>query len=96
MQLSCTDRRRPAVILTRQNAIPRLNALTVAPITSTVRASPAYVTLSIEDGLFGDCAVNCDQLATVPKGDLDEFITTLTPEKLQKVHEAIVYALSLD
>jgi mRNA-degrading endonuclease toxin of MazEF toxin-antitoxin module len=90
------DHRRPAVIMTRARAIPDLTWITVAPISTRVRRSPAFVALSLDDGLFADCAVNCDRLVTLPKSAIGSFITTLSEEKLQTVRAAIRYALSLD
>ena len=46
------DKRRPVLILTRSSAIGYLNALTVAPITTTVRDIPSEVFLSRGEGLL--------------------------------------------
>jgi len=48
------DKRRPVLILTRNSAIPVLTSLTVAPITSIIRAIPTEVRLSQTEGLFTD------------------------------------------
>ena len=90
------DRRRPVVILTRDWAIPVLTSLTVAPITSALRTGPAFVEVSMEDGLFEDSIVNCDALATVPKSDFGEFVTAMSEQKLLAVKQAIGFALDLD
>lgn len=42
------DKTRPVLILTRNEAIPELNALTVIPITTTIRSQ---VLLSEDDGM---------------------------------------------
>lgn len=93
--ISEPDGRRPALILTRDSAIPFLNAVVVAPLTTTVRPSPTFVHLSPEDGLFADCAVNCDRLLTVPKRSLSEYITTLTSARIREVRDAVAFALEL-
>jgi mRNA interferase MazF len=64
------DKRRPVLILTRDSAIGFLNALTVAPITTTMRGIPSEVFLGRADGLPADCAVNLDHIQTVPKAHL--------------------------
>jgi len=61
------DKRRPVLILTRDSAIPVLNSVTIAPITSTIRGIPTELLLTEEDGLPGTCAANFDNLQTVPK-----------------------------
>jgi mRNA interferase MazF len=81
--------RRPACILTRQAAIPLLNALLVAPATRTVRGIPSEVRLTREDGMPDDCALSFDNLATVPKALLTERITTVAPERLDELCAAL-------
>jgi len=90
------DKRRPVLILTRNSAIGFLTALTVAPITTTIRDIPSEVFLSSEDGLLTDCAANMDNIQTVPKQKLGSLIAYLSSEKIEEVNEAIVFALGLD
>ncbi len=49
-QFSHPDKRRPVVVLTRESAIGYLSAVTVAPITSTIRGVPSEVLLTEADG----------------------------------------------
>ncbi|MBK9714656.1 MAG: type II toxin-antitoxin system PemK/MazF family toxin [Kouleothrix sp.] len=90
------DKRRPVVILTRDSAIPYLTAVTIAPITSTIRAIPSEVVLSEADGLLTECAANCDNLQTIAKSKLGSYITHLAPERVRELREAIGFALGFD
>ncbi len=90
------DRRRPVLILTRTSAISFLNALTVAPITTTIRDIPSEVFLSREDGLFANCAVNLDNVQTVPKSQLGELITHLSTDRMEEIKHALIFALGFD
>jgi mRNA interferase MazF len=90
------DKRRPVLILTRDSAIGYLNALTIAPITTTVRNIPSEIFLSREDGLLADCAVNLDHLQTVSKTKFGSLITSLPPERMVEVQQAISFALGFD
>jgi mRNA interferase MazF len=90
------DKRRPVLILTRNSAIGFLNALTVAPVTTTVRDIPSEVFLTAEDGLITDCAANMDNIQTVPKHNLGSLIAYLSSEKMEEVNGAIAFALGLD
>jgi mRNA interferase MazF len=90
------DKRRPVLILTRSSAIGFLTALTVAPITTTVRSIPSEVFLTREDGLLTDCAVNLDNIQTVPKANLGPLIAYLSPERMKEVRRALCFALGLD
>lgn len=88
--------RRPVVVLTRDSAIPVRNAVTVAPVTQTIRGIPVEVDLDSGDGMPVSCAINCDNLLTVPQPLLDSRITTLTAGKMRAVEEAIKFALDLE
>jgi mRNA interferase MazF len=90
------DKRRPVLIVTRNSAIGFLNALTVAPITTTVRDIPSEVFLTPEDGMMTDCAANMDNIQTVPKTKLGSLIAYLSSEKMEEVNQAISFALGLD
>jgi len=81
--------RRPGCILTRQAAIPVLNAVLVAPATRTIRGIPTEVRLGLEDGMPADCALSFDNLLTVPTALLVEHITTVAPERLQELCTAL-------
>lgn len=90
------DKRRPVLLLTRDSAIPVLNAVTVAPITSTVRDIPTEVVLTRDDGMPTLCAANFDNLQTVPKHKLGGRITRLRASRLADVAKALSFALALD
>ena len=90
------DKRRPVLILTRNSAIGFLNALTVAPITTTVRDIPSEVFLTPEDGLLTNCAANMDNIQTVPKDRLGALIAHLSPARMDEASQAIRFALGLD
>ncbi len=90
------DKRRPVLVLTRNNSIGVLTALTVAPITSTIRDVPSEVLLSEEDGLMNECVVNLHSLQTVPKDKLGPHIATLSGERIREVEAALSFALGFE
>jgi len=90
------DKRRPVLILTRDSVIGVLNALTVAPITTTMRDIPSQIFLSQADGMLNECVVNVDSLQTVPKSQLGELITQLSPVRMAEVKQAVNFALGFD
>ncbi len=94
--IKAPDKRRPALVLTRNSAIGFLNALAVAPITTTIRDIPSEVLLTPEDGLPTDCAANMDNVQTVPKHRLGSIISYLSLERMEEVNQAIAFALGLD
>jgi mRNA interferase MazF len=85
--------RRPACILTRQEAIGVLRRVTVAPATRTIRSIPTEVELGEADGMPERCVLSLDNLRTVPKALLTERITTLQAARLRDVCTALDHAL---
>lgn len=92
-RFSKPDKRRPVLVLTRDSAIEFLGEVTVAPVTSTVRDIPTEVELGTEDGMLRPCAVNLDHLQTVAKSKVGGLITSLAPDQLDQVQEALLFAL---
>jgi mRNA interferase MazF len=91
------DKRRPVLILTRNSAIPFLTGITVVPITTTIRDIPSEVLLTPgEDGMFEDCVVNTDNIQTIQKANLSEFVTHLFQERMREVRAAIEFSLGFD
>ena len=90
------NKRRPVLVLTRQEVIGHLNSVTVAPITTTVRGIPSEVVIGPESGLKDVSAINLDNLATVPKDGLRSFVGTVTPQILDNIREALLFALGFD
>ena len=90
------NKRRPVLILTRQEVIGHLHSVTVAPITTTVRGIPSEVVIGPESGLKSVSAINLDNLATVPKDGLRSFVGTVAPQILDDIREALLFALGFD
>ena len=89
------DKKRPVLILTRDSVLGYLGEVTIAPLTSTIRDIPSEVLLTRHDGVRKDCAVNCDHIQTISKGKVGALVTTLAPEKLVQVRDAIRFALDI-
>lgn len=84
---------RPAVVLTRDDMIPHLGRITIAPISSTIRAATSEVVLGIDDGMKAPCAVNLFNIATVTKAMLGRRIATLSPVRMRQICNATEFAL---
>ncbi|NCQ53804.1 MAG: type II toxin-antitoxin system PemK/MazF family toxin [Caldiserica bacterium] len=87
--------RRPVILLSRDEAYLVRSSVTVAEITTTIRDIPVEVPLDVSDGLSKKCVANLDSVITIPKNLLESHITTLSPEKVEKINEAIKFALDL-
>lgn len=77
--------RRPYLILTRPEAIGVLRRVLVAPISRTIRGAPSELVLETDDGMPERCAVNFDDLVSMPKAILTERICRLGIERLDEV-----------
>jgi mRNA interferase MazF len=86
------DKRRPVLVLSRQEAIDSLDTVMVAPLTSTRHGISSEVVLGVEDGLKAPCAVNLDHVHTVARRDLLRFISTVRPEVMAAVCRALAVA----
>lgn len=90
------DKRRPVLVLTRQDVMGHLHNVTIAPITTTIRGIPSEVVIGPESGLKTPSAINLDNIATVPKAGLRVFVGTVTPAVFTAVREALLFALGFD
>ncbi|MGA2454895.1 MAG: type II toxin-antitoxin system PemK/MazF family toxin [Solirubrobacteraceae bacterium] len=81
--------RRPALAMTREEAIDSLSEVFVVFATTRIRGIPTEVELGREDGMPRDCVLNADHANTIAKGYLVERITTLAPENVAAVCAAL-------
>jgi mRNA interferase MazF len=87
------DKRRPVLVLTREQVIDLLRTVMVAPVTSTVRGAPSEVVVGVEEGLKHTSAVNLDHVQTVAQKDLHQFVGRLTPVQMREVCAALAIAV---
>ncbi len=64
------QKRRPVLVVSRDDVIPVLNNVVVAPVTSTVRNIPTCITVGPAEGLDHDGVATLDNLGAVPKSVL--------------------------
>lgn len=96
IHLASLDKIRPVVVLTREAVRPYLSRVTVAPITTTVRGLLVEVPVGRSNGLEGDSAISCDNITTIPVGDLREQIGFLLDSQETQLTDAIAAAFDLD
>jgi mRNA interferase MazF len=86
------DKRRPVLVLTRQEVIALLDTVMVAPITSTVRGAPSEVVVGPDEGLKQVSAVNLDHVQTVSRARLARYVGTVSGEVMTRVCRALAVA----
>ena len=87
--------RRPAVLVSRNQAYQIRASITVVPVTRKVRGIPVEVGLGPADGIPRKSVANADSIMTIPKDLLVGYLTALSPEKVEAVGRAIKFALDL-
>jgi mRNA interferase MazF len=84
---------RPVVVLTRDPVADRIDNVTVALITTTVRHLATEVSLNRRDGMPKPCVVSLDNIRTIHRGLLGRRVTTLSQARMDQVCSALTYAL---
>ncbi|MCK4391036.1 MAG: type II toxin-antitoxin system PemK/MazF family toxin [Desulfobacterales bacterium] len=90
------DKRRPVLILSRQDVIGLIDTVIVAPITSTIYGVPSEVIVGIDQGLKHECAVNLDHIQTVSASKLCHYVGYLDESLMGKVCFALRIAAGCD
>jgi len=84
------------VVVSRQILIDsRFSTVICAPIYSRHDGLSSQVLVGIDEGLKHDSSVHCDELVSIPKSMLTNFVGTLSPEKLEALDKALKVALEL-
>jgi mRNA interferase MazF len=83
------QKRRPVLIVSRDEAIPVLNNIVVAPVTSTIRKIPTCIPVGADEGIDHDSVAIFDNLAAVPKSVLTKRLGRLGVGGRQKICAAL-------
>lgn len=83
------DKRRPVLVVTRDEAIPVLRRLIVAPVTRTVRGIPTEVALGEPEGLHVECAASFDNLQPVNRHALASRVGALGAGRRREICAAL-------
>jgi len=95
-RIAAPDKKRPVLILSRQEVIGLLHTVMVAPITSTVRGAPSEVVVGVREGLKHESAVNLDHVQTIERSRLDGYVGHLGLDKMREVCRALAVATGCD
>jgi mRNA interferase MazF len=94
-----TDPRRSRVfvVVSRQIAIDsRFSTVICAPVYSVHDGLSTQVSVGENEGLKHASSIHCDELVSIPKAKLTNFIGSLSPQKLQALQQALRIALEVD
>ena len=83
------SKRRPVLVVTRDEVISVLNNVVVAPVTSTIRDIPTCVPVGPDAGIDHDSVATFDNLAAVPKSVLTVRLGALGVGGRRQICEAL-------
>lgn len=89
-------RSRVFLIVSRQVLLDsRYSTAICAPVFSAFDGLTTQVPIGVEDGMKRSSAIHCDQLMSVSKERLSDFVATLSRSKMLMVDEALLVALEV-
>ena len=92
------DKRRPVLILALDARNERANDVIVVPCSTNLRDAPTHVRLrGGEAGLPEACMLKCEQVTTLPKGDIDPtpWGAPLTATRMGEIERAVLRAIGV-
>jgi mRNA interferase MazF len=95
-EFAAPDKARPVVILTRSGVIPYIDRVSIAPVTTRFRSIPSQVLLGMADGVNETSAVSLDNIQTVPKARLRDFVARLNVDRMCEIRSAVEFAFGFD
>lgn len=85
------------VVVSRQLLIEsRFSTVICAPIYSTHHGLSSQVPVGIDEGLKHESSIHCDELVSLPKSVLTDYVGSLSAEKVADLKRALRLALDVD
>ena len=85
------------VIVSRQRFIETIyNSIVCAPVYTNCGGLATEVKVGVDEGLTRESCIRCDELTSLPKSVLTNFIGSLSPEKIKELNQALKVALELE
>lgn len=94
-RFSAPDKRRPVLVLGRDDVLPSLAQVPVIPISSQIRTLPWEVLLTPEDGLPSPCVLKSEWIRSVERSLLGPWIATFPDRRWGEVTAALLEVLGL-
>ena len=84
------------VIVSRQLLLESsFSSVVCAPIYTRRDGLHSQVAVGVEQGLKHDSSIHCDELVSLPKSVLTDYVGCLSPEKLLELDRALAFALDI-
>jgi mRNA interferase MazF len=83
------QKHRPVLVVSRDEVIPVVNNIVVAPVTSTIRHIPTCIPVGPDEGIDHDSVATFDNMAAVPKSVLTARLGALGPGGRRRICDAL-------
>ena len=84
------------LVVSRQTLIDQsFSAVICAPVYINYRGFPTQVEVGVDEGLKHDSAIYCDDLISIHKSMLTDYVGTLSNAKMEEVNTALRIALAI-
>jgi len=84
------------VVVSRQVLLDsRFSTVICAPVYSVQHGLSTQVSVGVDEGLKHDSGIHCDELVSLPKAALTNYVGTLSPKKTQELNEALCISLDI-
>jgi len=90
-------RNRVFVVVSRQELIDsRFSTVICAPVYSQHDGLLTQVAIGIDEGMKHDSSIHCDELMSLPKSLLTNYVGSLPPNKSKELDQALKEALAIE
>ena len=73
----------------------RFSTVICAPVYSSHHGLSTQVLIGIDEGMKYESSIHCDELVSLPKSVLTNFVGTLSAEKIEELNKALRIALDI-
>jgi len=89
-------RSRVFVVVSRQVLIDsRFSTVVCAPVYTSHDGLSTQVAVGIEEGLKHHSSIHCDELVSLPKSMLTDFVGSIAPHRIQELDVALMVSLDI-
>ncbi|KAF0138407.1 MAG: hypothetical protein FD122_3799 [Stygiobacter sp.] len=89
-------KQRVFVIVSRQVLIDsKFSTVICAPVYTARDGLSTQVDIGINEGLKHDCSIHCDELVSLPKSFLSNYVGCLSSVKIDELNNALLIALEI-
>ncbi len=84
------------VIASRQVLIDsRFSTVICAPVYSVHDGLSTQISVGVDEGLKHESSIHCDEMVSLPKSTLTNYIGVLSPQKVQQMDQCLLIALDV-